>query len=382
MAKYKYAQVPSKGERIEASGGTFKVPDQPIIPFIEGDGTGPDIRRASVRVFDAAVERAYGGKRKIHWMEILAGEKAFNKTGEWMHAESLEAVREFQKSVGLDPTGVVDDGTWRTLVEAGHRLGDRVLYHRRPMLRGGDVAELQRLLNGLGFDADKPDGIFGPLTARAVLEFQANRGLGEDGIAGPRVVAEVLAVQRVAVRMGKETVREREWLRRLPTTVVSTRACFDAACRSEDETTRTWDAASSAARRFRELGGVALMSRSASVPSPEDVRSRRANRLGSDLVLGFQLPGADRSGVFYFDSGTSKSAAGEALANFITVTTGLRIGGRSLPILRGTRAPAVVVAAPRMDGGLADAVIQGTLDFFGSIAREMQDAPPSEAQRS
>lgn len=294
---------------------------------------------------------------------------------------TLEAVREFQKSVGLDPTGVVDDGTWRTLVEAGHRLGDRVLYHRRPMLRGGDVAELQRLLNGLGFDADKPDGIFGPLTARAVLEFQANRGLGEDGIAGPRVVAEVLAVQRAAVRMGKETVREREWLRRLPTTVVSTRACFDAACRSDDETTRTWDAASSAARRFRELGGVALMSRSASVPSPEDVRSRRANRLGSDLVLGFQLPGADRSGVFYFDSGRSKSAAGEALANFITVTTGLRIGGRSLPILRGTRAPAVVVAAPRMDGALAEAVIQGTLDFFGSIAREMQDAP-SGAQRS
>ncbi|NND84551.1 MAG: hypothetical protein HKN46_05320 [Acidimicrobiia bacterium] len=295
---------------------------------------------------------------------------------------TLEAVRDFQKSVGLDPTGVVDDGTWRLLVEAGHRLGDRVLYHRRPMLRGGDVADLQRLLNGLGFDADKPDGIFGPLTARAVLEFQANRGLGEDGIAGPRVVAEVLAVQRAAVRVGKETVREREWLRRLPTTIVSTRACFDAACRSDDETSLTWDAASAAARRFRELGGVSLMSRSASVPSPEDVRSRRANRLGSDLVLGFQLPGADRPGVFYFDSGRSKSAAGEALANFITVTTGLRIGGRSLPVLRGTRAPAVVVAAPRMDASLADAVIQGTLGFFQSIAREMQEAPPGSPQRS
>jgi isocitrate dehydrogenase len=99
MTTYKYASVPAKGDRIEASGGVFKVPDQPIIPFIEGDGTGPDIWRASVRVFDAAVERAFGGKRKIHWMEVLAGEKAFNKTGEWMPAESLEAVREFKVAI-------------------------------------------------------------------------------------------------------------------------------------------------------------------------------------------------------------------------------------------------------------------------------------------
>jgi isocitrate dehydrogenase len=99
MTTYKHASVPSKGERIEVSGGTFKVPNQPIIPFIEGDGTGPDIWRASVRVFDAAVERAYAGKRKIHWMEVLAGEKAFNATGEWMPAESLEAVREFKVAI-------------------------------------------------------------------------------------------------------------------------------------------------------------------------------------------------------------------------------------------------------------------------------------------
>ncbi|MCE9601480.1 MAG: NADP-dependent isocitrate dehydrogenase [Gemmatimonadetes bacterium] len=99
MTTYKHATVPSKGERIEASAGLFKVPDQPIIPFIEGDGTGADIWRASVRVFDAAVERAYGGKRRIHWMEIFAGEKAHNMTGEWMPAESLEAVREFKVAI-------------------------------------------------------------------------------------------------------------------------------------------------------------------------------------------------------------------------------------------------------------------------------------------
>jgi isocitrate dehydrogenase len=99
MATYKHATVPAKGERIEVSGGAFRIPDQPIIPFIEGDGTGPDIWRASVRVFDAAVAHAYGGSRRIHWMEVLAGEKAHTRTGEWMPAETLEAVREFKVAI-------------------------------------------------------------------------------------------------------------------------------------------------------------------------------------------------------------------------------------------------------------------------------------------
>lgn len=99
MTQYKYAKVPPSGERITTSGGQFNVPDKPIIPFIEGDGTGPDIWRASVRVFDAAVDIAYGARRRIAWMEIFAGEKAFNTTGEWMPAETLDAVREFKIAI-------------------------------------------------------------------------------------------------------------------------------------------------------------------------------------------------------------------------------------------------------------------------------------------
>jgi isocitrate dehydrogenase len=76
-------------------GETLNVPDNPIIPFIEGDGTGPDIWKASVRVMDAAVEHAYNGKRKIEWKEVLAGEKAFNKTGNWLPDETLDAFREY-----------------------------------------------------------------------------------------------------------------------------------------------------------------------------------------------------------------------------------------------------------------------------------------------
>ena len=99
MVAYKYSTVPAGGERVQSKGGEFVVPDQPIIPFIEGDGTGGDIWRAAVRVFDAAVEIAYAGKKKIQWMEVLAGEKAFKTTGEWLPAETIEAIREFRIAI-------------------------------------------------------------------------------------------------------------------------------------------------------------------------------------------------------------------------------------------------------------------------------------------
>ena len=83
------------GEQIVRSGDALRVPDHVTIPFIEGDGTGPDIWRASVRVFDAAVERAYGGRRKIHWLETLAGEKSFQQNGNWLPEETLDAFRKY-----------------------------------------------------------------------------------------------------------------------------------------------------------------------------------------------------------------------------------------------------------------------------------------------
>ena len=90
---------PAGGSRITIANGVLDVPDQPIIPFIEGDGTGPDIWRASVRVLDAAVAKAYGGKRRIHWMEVLAGEKAFNQAGNWLPDETVAACREYLVSI-------------------------------------------------------------------------------------------------------------------------------------------------------------------------------------------------------------------------------------------------------------------------------------------
>src|SRR5688572_12152012 len=90
---------PPGGEKITISGGRLAVPANPIIPYIEGDGTGPDIWASSVRVLDAAVEKAYGGKRKIAWFEVYAGEKAFNTFGEWLPKDTLTAIQRYKIAI-------------------------------------------------------------------------------------------------------------------------------------------------------------------------------------------------------------------------------------------------------------------------------------------
>ncbi|WP_322787884.1 NADP-dependent isocitrate dehydrogenase [Salibacterium qingdaonense] len=87
--------VMAEGQKITTTNGVLNVPDEPVVPYIEGDGTGPDIWAAASRVLDAAVEKAYNGKKKIHWKETLVGEKAYNNTGEWLPDESLETIREY-----------------------------------------------------------------------------------------------------------------------------------------------------------------------------------------------------------------------------------------------------------------------------------------------
>ncbi|MCC6848499.1 MAG: isocitrate dehydrogenase (NADP(+)) [Deltaproteobacteria bacterium] len=102
MSAYRHVRVPSEGERIEVGAdGAWRIPDRPIIPFIEGDGTGPDIWKAAQRVFDAAVEKAYAGTRKIAWMEIYAGEKSCALYGadEWLPAETNDVIRAYKIAI-------------------------------------------------------------------------------------------------------------------------------------------------------------------------------------------------------------------------------------------------------------------------------------------
>jgi isocitrate dehydrogenase len=99
MPHFTYLKPPTDGTPITVKNNQLVVPDDPIIPFIEGDGTGPDIWRASVRVFDAAVQKAYRGKRRLAWFEVLAGERAKQQTGEWLPNDTLEAVRTYKVAI-------------------------------------------------------------------------------------------------------------------------------------------------------------------------------------------------------------------------------------------------------------------------------------------
>src|ERR1700724_1627913 len=96
---YNGRAIPSGGQAIQYVNGKFVIPDNPIIPYIEGDGTGRDIWKASQRVFDAAVDHAYGGKRRVVWFEVFAGEKAYNKFQEWLPQDTVEAARDFRVAI-------------------------------------------------------------------------------------------------------------------------------------------------------------------------------------------------------------------------------------------------------------------------------------------
>jgi len=277
------------------------------------------------------------------------------------------AVVAFQRSRGLAPDGIVGPDTWRALYEAGYRLGDRLLFLRRPMLRGEDVSELQSRLNTLGFDAGKVDGIFGPDTERAVVEFQHNRGLAEDGVAGPEVITELRLVARGPIRTGRDALREREWMRSLPRSPVGTRVFFDPAGRSPEEARRAWAAAAAARIELQERGGLPIISRSVDMVTTERVRARRANRVGADLIVSFQLADTDAGAVFFFQTDRSRSEAGALLAEAIGGRLDLPVEGRATAMLKESRAPAVVVAHPHLDEGVGRRVVEALEDFFRTL---------------
>ncbi len=123
QTSYNGIQVPADGQPIQYANGKFNVPDNPVIPYIEGDGTGRDIWRASQRVFDAAVQKAYGGKRSVKWFEVLAGEKAFRQTQNWLPDDTVKATVDFRVSIKGPLTTPVGGGI-RSLNVALRQLMD------------------------------------------------------------------------------------------------------------------------------------------------------------------------------------------------------------------------------------------------------------------
>jgi N-acetylmuramoyl-L-alanine amidase len=247
------------------------------------------------------------------------------------------AVRGFQDANGLPVDGRCDERTWQALVEASWELGDRTLYHRSPNLRGDDVGELQRALGRLGFDAGRIDGIFGPLTARALEDFQRNVGLPADGICGYESV---------------------QALRRLGDRIVDGRPV--AAVREEDRLRHGQPGLGGLRIVVGQFGGLGALARAIAAPvraeaaivitldePDESVQAATANRFGADIYLGLRAT-TERSGVAFYATTGFESVGGRRLASLVharlTELVPMSDGpaGMRLAILRETRMPAVL----------------------------------------
>jgi N-acetylmuramoyl-L-alanine amidase len=282
-------------------------------------------------------------------------------------AATVEAVRAFQQRRGLQADGIVGPDTWRSLVAAGYRLGDRMLYVTRPETYGDDVRDLQRRLNRLGFDAGYDDGLYGPQTFDAVREFQLNVGLEVDGITGPSTLDVLTRLHRTHQSAPAYAVREREQLRR-PTrreSLAGARIMVDAGHSPElpgilapdgtAEHEMTWQLAAVLEGRLSALGAHVVLARGpATSPTPSE-RAQLANAEDVEAIVSLHGNGVDTTSArgaaaYYFGTEGYVSERGRMLAQLavdaVTAATGTpncRTHPSTTALLRESRAPAIIV---------------------------------------
>jgi N-acetylmuramoyl-L-alanine amidase len=276
------------------------------------------------------------------------------------------AVRTFQQQRGLPADGVVGDDTWRALVGASYRLGDRMLYVTQPMLQGDDVRDLQRRLNRLGFDAGYDDGVYGPETFEAVRDFQLNVGLGPDGITGPETVDLLVRLHRQHQEAPAYAVREREELRRPPRlSVAGARVMIDpghsvarpgiTTAEGVPEHEITWAIASLVEGRLSARGAHVVLGRGPSTSPTPSERAALANHEGVEAILsihgnGLDNPEARGAAAYYFGTDGYVSEAGRMLAQLsldavcaAVGTPNCRTHPATSALLRESLAPAVLI---------------------------------------
>jgi N-acetylmuramoyl-L-alanine amidase len=251
---------------------------------------------------------------------------------------TLDAVRRFQEERGLRVDGVCGTQTWSSLVEAGYRLGDRLLYLRAPMLRGDDVSELQEALGALGFDAGRVDGIFGPRGVAALEEFQRNAGLTVDGICGPDTVAALRRVLRPVGNTPVASVRETQRLLDAPRELLGRRIGIG-------ETGGLAALADAVGRALIEAGAVVAV-----LHHPDDsVQAGEANAFNAEAFLSLALRDEPGVAASFYAARAFESIGGRRLADLVLAEAGGETfgpaphpQGMQLPILRETRMAAVV----------------------------------------
>jgi N-acetylmuramoyl-L-alanine amidase len=270
---------------------------------------------------------------------------------------TLLALKTFQQERGLIADGIVGPDTWDQLVEAGWRLGDRVLYMKYPAFRGDDVQTLQNRLNALGFDSGMEDGIFGIDTDRAVKSFQREYGVAEDGIVGPHTI---IAMTGLRIDRPDTAAGLREELRRIERGGINQALIAidpghgaDDAGDSDDglnEADLCWDLASRLAERLTRFGARVRFTRPETENPDSTTRAKRANQITADLFISLHFnshsePSAEGSSTYYWRT----SRGGSQLAELIQEELS-RIGLKdcrshpgSFAVLRETRMPAVLV---------------------------------------
>jgi N-acetylmuramoyl-L-alanine amidase len=292
-------------------------------------------------------------------------------------AATTAAVRAFQQDRGLQVDGVVGRHTWASLVESGFALGDRLLYFRQPMLRGDDVAELQRRLNSLGFDARRVDGIFGGDTHRALVDFQRSSGLVADGVCGSSTIA---AFDRV-VPLADGSVagaRDRDELRHRPYGLGGRRV-FVAV---PPGFSVVGDAV---VRGLGAAGAAAVLDSSG---DDESMLARAANAFRADLCVWLRNTVDRELHCLYFETAGFRSEAGLVAATAIrdavapVLGTQLAVGGRAYPILRETTMAAVVCELIAEGDAIALAtVVRHSGDVARAVVLGIRRAfEPTEAQ--
>jgi N-acetylmuramoyl-L-alanine amidase len=311
------------------------------------------------------------------------------------------SVRGLQQRYGLPSDGVVDQETWQVLVAASYRLGDRLLFRTRPMLRGEDVRDLQLRLSRLGFDPGLVDGVFGADTERALLAFQTEVGLVVDGIVGAESLEQLTRLHREHHAAPASMARERSQLRRpARADLRGARILLDPANGPDfpgvlapdgtPEHAITWAIASLAEGRLAALGAAVLLSRGPSTSPDAAERAAVANDGDVETIVSIGLNGntsarACGATASYFGTGQYVSELGRALADHLLARTVAVLGTpdcRSHPsavsILRLSRAPAVVLEPgfltspedarlltdPDVQRRLADAIVDGLLDHL------------------
>jgi N-acetylmuramoyl-L-alanine amidase len=275
------------------------------------------------------------------------------------------AVQAFQTSRGLSVSGTIDHATWSRLVEASYRLGDRLLYLQRPLLRGDDVAELQRRLGALGFDAGRADGILGVETELALVDFQRNAGLPTDAIAGPATIREIIRLGTMSADgLAVAQIRELETLRSAPRGLNDRRVVIGE-LGGLDALVETL------ARALRETGAYVV-----TVHHPDwSSHAATANTTAAEVYLGVILDPDHDPELSYYRSIGYESPGGHRLADrcaamLATVVDAPAVHGRQTPILRETRMTAVLcsLADPpsvvRHSGDLARALVEAVCAWF------------------